>query len=129
MMALAPTAARWDFVVAGALFGAGLTFSLASMANLVVSSVDQGEVGIATGLNTVTRTVGGSFGAAAAATILATHTVGGPARSPTEGAYTATFAVSAGAALLAFAATLLVPTVKRSRAAAEPEPVVEPSAA
>lgn len=117
----------WDFVAAGALFGAGLTFSLASMANLVVSSVDRTEVGIATGLNTVTRTVGGSFGAAAAATILATHTVGGGA-VPTEGAYTATFAVSAGAALLAFAATLLVPTVARARET-DPEPVAEPSAA
>ena len=127
MMALAHTH-PWQFVVAGALFGVGLTFALASMANLVVSSVDQREVGIATGLNTVSRSVGGSFGAAAAATILATHTIaGGVVRR--EAAYTATFALSSGAALLAFAATLLVPTVRRTRAAAEPESVAEPSAA
>jgi len=105
----------WQFVAAGALFGPGLTFSLASMANLVVSSVERTEVGIATGLNTVTRTVGGSFGAAAAATILASHTMAGSV--PREGAYTATFALSAGAALLAFAATMLVPSAAKVRAA------------
>jgi predicted MFS family arabinose efflux permease len=105
-MALAH-ASPWQFVVSGALFGTGLTLSLASMANLVVSSVDQREVGVASGINTVTRTVGGSFGAAVAAAILSTHTL--PGGLPTEGAYTATFAFSGGAALLAFLAAILVP--------------------
>lgn len=106
----------WQFVAAGALCGPGLTLSMASMANLVVTSVRRSEVGIATGLNTVTRTVGGAFGAAAAATILATHTVAA-GTVPREAAYTATFALSAGAALLAFVAAMLVPTVAKVRAA------------
>ena len=127
MMALAHSH-PWQFVVAGALFGVGLTFALASMANLVVSSVDQREVGIATGLNTVSRSVGGSFGACGCCDDPC-YAHGRRRTVPREAAYTVTFALSSGAALLAFAATLLVPTVRRTRAAAEPEQVVEPSAA
>jgi EmrB/QacA subfamily drug resistance transporter len=113
-MALAH-AEPWHFIVFGALFGIGLTLSLASMANLVVSAVDPHEIGVASGINTVTRTVGGSFGAAVAAAILSTHTISGTP-IPTEGAYTATFAFSAGAALLALVATLAVPRPSSARA-------------
>lgn len=107
----------WHFVVSGALFGTGLTLSLASMANLVISSVDQREVGVASGINTVTRTVGGSFGAAIATAILSTHTL--PDGLPTEAAYTAAFGFSAGAALLAFLAAILVPRPATLRRAQE----------
>ena len=87
------------------------------MANLVVSSVDRADVGIATGMNTVTRTVGGSFGAALAATILASHPIAGEV-VPREAAYTATFALSAVGSLLAFVAALFGPTVARTARAA-----------
>ena len=60
------------------------------------------------------RTMGGSFGASIATAILAGSTVSA-ADLPTEGAYTAAFAFSAVAGLLAFGAALLVP-----RAAAAP---------
>ena len=56
------------------------------------------EVGIATGINTVMRTVGGSFGAAVVTAILT------PRRRsplPDRGAYTAAFAFSSGAGVLA----------------------------
>ena len=129
-MALAH-AAPWQFIVFGALFGVGLTLSLASMANLVVSAVDPHEIGVASGINTVTRTVGGSFGAAVSAAILSTHTISGTPL-PTEGAYAATFAFSAGAAVLALVATLAVPRPdsvreRRHRPAAADE-VQEPAA-
>ena len=61
------------------------------MANLIVDAVPQSEVGIATGINTVMRTVGGSFGAAMATAILTASTQ----PLPTEGAYTTAFAFSA----------------------------------
>ena len=85
------------------------------MANLVVSAVDPHEIGVASGINTVTRTVGGSFGAAVAAAILSTHTIA-DSPIPTEGAYAATFAFSAAAALLALVATLAVPRPHSARA-------------
>jgi EmrB/QacA subfamily drug resistance transporter len=107
VMALAPEH-EWEMAASGALLGAGISFALAAMANLIVAAVPQSEVGIATGINTVMRTVGGSFGAAIATAILA----GGTLRAsglPSEGAYTAAFAFSAGAGLLALGAALLVP--------------------
>ena len=78
------------------------------MANLIVAAVPQSDVGIATGINTVTRTVGGAFGAAVATAILVGHTLPGTL-VPTEGAYTAAFMFSAAAGALAVVAALLVP--------------------
>jgi MFS family permease len=99
----------WELVLGGILLGSGITFAFAAMANLIVEAVPQGEVGIATGINTVMRTVGGSFGAAAATAILTASTLE-QLPLPTEGAYTAAFAFSSGAGLLAFAASRLVPS-------------------
>src|SRR3954466_8906761 len=46
----------------GALLGVGIGFSFASMANLVVESVPRNEVGVATGINTIMRSLGGAVG-------------------------------------------------------------------
>jgi MFS family permease len=122
---------EWELMAAGALVGAGISFALGAMANLIVAAVPQSQVGVATGINTVMRTVGGSFGAAVATAILAGHVDAG-SHLPTEGAYTAAFAFSAGAGLLAFAAALMVPRATRTSApagAAAPEPEPERAAA
>jgi EmrB/QacA subfamily drug resistance transporter len=110
-----------EILAAGALLGAGISFAFAAMANLIVAAVPQSDVGIATGINTVMRTVGGSFGAAIATAILAGST--GAGGLPTEGAYTTAFAFSAVAGLLAVGAALLVPRPPAARAA--PAPVTE----
>jgi hypothetical protein len=78
------------------------------MANLIVGAVPQSEVGIATGINTIMRTVGGAFGAAVATAVLTGNTIAGTPL-PTEGAYTAAFVLSAAGGLLALGAALLVP--------------------
>jgi len=109
-----------EILAAGALLGAGISFAFAAMANLIVAAVPQSDVGIATGINTVMRTVGGSFGAAIATAILAGST--GAGGLPTEGAYTAAFAFSAVAGLAAVGAALLVPRPPPARAAADPRP-------
>jgi EmrB/QacA subfamily drug resistance transporter len=108
----------WELVVGGVLLGAGITFAFAAMANLIVAAVAQSEVGIATGINTVMRTVGGSFGAAAATAILAGSEIEELAL-PTESAYTAAFALSSGAGLLALLASRLVPRAAK-RVSLEP---------
>ena len=107
-----------EILAAGALLGAGISFAFAAMANLIVDAVPQSDVGIATGINTVMRTVGGGFGAAIATAILAGST--GAAGLPTEGAYTAAFALSAVAGLAAVGSALLVPRPSAERAGAEP---------
>jgi len=113
----------WQFAVAAAMLGSGISFAFASMANLIVAAVPQSEVGVATGINTIMRTVGGAFGAAVATAILTGHTIGGSSL-PSESAYTAAFVMSAVGGVLAIAAALLVPTraAERARAAAAAAP-------
>jgi EmrB/QacA subfamily drug resistance transporter len=115
----------WEFILSGVLMGFGISFAFASMANLIVASVDPREVGIATGMNTVTRTVGGAFGAALITALLAADTIPGTPGIPTESAYTAAFAVSTIGAALALAAALAIPKVRERSAArvrqAQPE--------
>jgi MFS family permease len=113
----------WEFVLAGILLGTGISFAFASMANLIVDAVEQHEVGIATGINTITRTVGGAFGAAVVTAILTADTIG-TTQIPAEGAYTAAFALSVGVGVLAIVAALLVPSrrVPPTRTAPRGEP-------
>ncbi len=99
----------WEFVVAGVVLGVGICFAFASMANLVVAAAPADQVGIATGINTVMRTVGGAFGSAAAAAVVAAHVLSSTGL-PDEEAYTIAFGSSAVVALLAAGAALLVPT-------------------
>jgi EmrB/QacA subfamily drug resistance transporter len=103
----------WQFVLAGVLMGAGISFAFASMANLIVSSVPPRDVGIATGINTIMRTMGGAFGAALVTALLTAETLPG-SPLPTEGAYTEAFSVSALGALLALGAAIAIPRRRRS---------------
>jgi EmrB/QacA subfamily drug resistance transporter len=113
----------WHLVVSGVLLGVGISLALASLANLIVDAVDQSEVGVATGINTVTRTVGGAFGAAVGVAIVTAETLPG-STLPTEAAYTMAFTVGGAGGLLAVAAALLIP--RRERRA---DPAPEPAAA
>ena len=109
--------------MAAALLGTGVSFSFASMANLIVGAVPQSEVGVATGINTIMRTVGGAFGAAVATAILTGSTIAGSS-IPSESAYTTAFVMSAVGGVCAIAAALLVPrrAAERARTAAAAAP-------
>ena len=91
------TAREWEICVGGALLGVGIGFAFASMANLVVESVPRDEVGVATGINTIMRSLGGALGAQLVATLLTGKTIAGSA-IPAEAAYTDAFIVAAVAA-------------------------------
>jgi MFS family permease len=83
--------AMWQLYVGGIARGVGLGFAYASVANLVVAAVPAGETGVATGINTLIRTVGASLGTQASAVIVAASVVHG---QPTEGGFVVGFAVS-----------------------------------
>lgn len=112
LMALAHSAA-WHLMLGGFLLGAGIAFAFGSMANLVVDAVRQEEVGVATGINTVVRTVGGAFGSAIATTVVAASASGGG--PPTDAGFTTAFVLSAAAALAAVGTALLVPRTTRAQ--------------
>jgi EmrB/QacA subfamily drug resistance transporter len=115
---------EWEICVGGALLGIGIGFSFASMANLVVESVPRNEVGVATGINTIMRSLGGALGAQLVASLLAAKTIAGSA-IPAEAAYTDAFIVAAVAAGLAMLAALAIPHPRRPKA--EPAPVDAPA--
>jgi predicted MFS family arabinose efflux permease len=115
---------EWEICVGGALLGMGIGFSFASMANLVVESVPREEVGVATGINTIMRSLGGALGAQLVATLLTGKTIAG-STIPTEAAYTDAFIVAAVAAALATVAALAIPQTRRP----QPQPVTAPAPA
>jgi EmrB/QacA subfamily drug resistance transporter len=98
----------WHFGLANVLVGVGISFGFASMANLIVALVHPSEVGIATGINTIMRTVGGAFGSAAVTALLTAETIPGTPL-PTETAYVEAFLASTGVALLALVGAFAIP--------------------
>jgi MFS family permease len=112
---------EWEICVGGALTGLGIGFAYASMANLVVESVPPEEVGIATGINTIMRTLGGALGAELVATLLTAKTIAGTP-IPAEAAYTDAFVVAAVASVLAVLAALAIPDTRRPGRRSAPAP-------
>jgi MFS family permease len=111
-----------ELVDAGLFLGAGVAFGFASMANLIVQSVPQSDVGIATGINTIMRTAGGAFGSAAVTAILLGSTSAATGL-PTEGAYTAAFGAAVLVGLLSVLAAWLVPSRLGASGRMSPAPV------
>jgi EmrB/QacA subfamily drug resistance transporter len=80
-----------EIYVAAGLLGIGIGLSFSAMANLIVQNVRQDQTGVATGMNSVTRTLGGAFGGQLAATLLASNL--GAAGLPTSSGFTSAFLV------------------------------------
>ena len=113
--------AKWQIYVAMLLLGCGIGLAFAAMANLIIENVGQAETGVATGMNAVTRTVGGAFGGAAVASILA-RTVPAGGSFPTAHAYVEAFALCAVALLAGVVVGLAIPQ-RRPEAAFAPHAV------
>jgi EmrB/QacA subfamily drug resistance transporter len=116
---------RWEIYLSGALMGVGIGFSFAAMANLIVDAVPQEQVGVATGINSIMRTIGGSLGAQISASIVATHLISG-STLPAESGFTEAFVLSAGVLVLACIAALAIPPRQRPPALAPASAHSEP---
>jgi EmrB/QacA subfamily drug resistance transporter len=96
-----------EIYVAMLALGIGIGFAFASMANLIVEAVSPRQTGVATGMNTIVRTIGGAIGSQVSAGIVtATLALSG---LPSERGFTIAFAASAAALAVAFCVSLLVP--------------------
>ncbi|WP_461002651.1 MFS transporter [Streptomonospora sediminis] len=117
----------WQVAAAGAVFGAGAGAAIASMANLIVSSVPSTHTGAAGGMNANFRSIGGAIGTAITSSIVTAGVL--PGAAPPEDHYGTGFLLLAGLAAAACAAALLVPAPRRAAHAAEPAAAQAPQSA
>ena len=112
----------WEIYVAMLVMGVGIGFAFASMANLIVESVPPEQTGVATGMNTIVRSIGGAIGAQVSAGIVTATRAG--SGLPTERGFMIAFGVAAGALAIGFLVGLRVP----APAAAEADETVAEAA-
>jgi len=99
--------ASWTIYVAMLVMGIGIGFAFASMANLIIESVPPQQTGIATGMNTIVRNIGGAIGSQVSAGIVTALAAAGGV--PTERGFTVAFAVAAAALGVGVLVALRVP--------------------
>jgi MFS family permease len=105
----------YDLLVAAGLLGVGIGLAFAALGNLIVQSVSSHQTGVASGMNTVMRTLGGALGGQLSATFIAAHMAKG---KPAVTGFTLTFLMATGFLVVCLLAGLLVPRVGRVEPAA-----------
>lgn len=95
----------YDIFAFSAIQGMGFGIAYAALGTLAVQHVPMDQSGIASGINSLVRTTGGSIAGAVTAAVLTADTIAGTA-APTRHAYVLCFViVAAGAVLAALVAT------------------------
>jgi MFS family permease len=97
----------YDMLVCSLLLGIGIGLAFAALGNLIVQAVPPNQTGVASGMNTVLRTLGGALGGQIAATFVASSTLRG---LPALTGFTTTFAMAAVFLAGCAAVALLIPS-------------------
>jgi len=100
----------YDLLIAAGLLGIGVGLAFAALGNLIVQAVSPHQTGVASGMNTVMRTLGGALGGQLSATFIAAHTIRG---EPAVTGFTETFLMATGFLLVCLLAGVLVPKAGR----------------
>ena len=100
-------AASWEIYAATLVMGVGIGFAFSSMANLIIEAVPANQTGIATGMNTIVRNIGGAIGSQVSAGIVTA--MASTAGAPTERGFTVAFGVAAAALAVGVLVALRVP--------------------
>lgn len=98
----------WMVLVISVVNGAAFGLAFAAMANLVVESVPRSQTGVASGMNTNIRTVGGALGGAVVASIVTSQVR--PDGFPVESGYTHGFLLLAIVGVVSAVLAALIPT-------------------
>jgi MFS family permease len=98
-------------LISSGLIGIGIGLAFAALGNLIVGAVPPHQTGVASGMNTVMRTLGGALGAQLAATFIAGHTAHG---LPTVTGFTESFVLAAAFLLVGIVAAVGVPRGSRA---------------
>ena len=107
----------YNMLLSSTLLGVGIGLAFAALGNLIVQAVPAQQTGVASGMNTVLRTLGGALGGQIAATFVAANTLHG---LPTLTGFTKTFAMSALVLACCAVAALLIPARRLTATTLEP---------
>lgn len=97
----------YDMVLSSLFLGIGIGLAFAALGNLIVQAVPPHQTGVASGMNTVLRTLGGALGGQIAATFVASSTLRG---LPALTGFTTTFGMAALILACCAAMGLLIPS-------------------
>ena len=97
----------WTIYAWMVFMGLGLAFSFAALGALVIEYSEPGETGVASGMNTIMRTIGAALGSQVAAAIISANTIAAT-EVPAEKGFTLAFTISAVGALVALGPTFLL---------------------
>jgi MFS family permease len=106
----------YELLIAAALLGIGIGLAFAALGNLIVQAVPSHQTGVASGMNTVMRTLGGALGGQISATFIAGHVAHG---LPTVTGFTETFAMATGFLAVCLIAGWIVPRQQAPAVSAE----------
>jgi MFS family permease len=96
----------YELLIAAGLLGVGIGLAFAALGNLIVQAVPSHQTGVASGMNTVMRTLGGALGGQISATFIAGHTAHG---LPTVTGFTETFVMATGFLIVCLLAGAAIP--------------------
>ena len=114
----------YDMLISSALLGVGIGLAFAALGNLIVQAVPASQTGVASGMNTVLRTLGGAIGGQIAATFVAGDVVRG---LPALAGFTRTFAMAALFLACCVVAGVLIPAPQAAALGLQPAPGAEAS--
>lgn len=107
----------WQLIVAMTAYGVGMAINLAATPLLIAGNVAAAEMGVAQGINTIMRTLGGVVGGQAAAAIVGAHVIGATGALAERGFVIAFWASAAAGIAAAGLAALVTPLSSRNRRA------------
>jgi EmrB/QacA subfamily drug resistance transporter len=111
----------YDMLITAGLLGIGIGLAFAALGNLIVQAVPSTQTGVASGMNTVMRTLGGALGGQLSATFIENNMAHG---QPAITGFTQTYVMATVFLVICVLAALLIPV----RPAAAQEPHAEPVA-
>jgi MFS family permease len=93
-------------LISAAVLGIGIGLAFAALGNLIVQAVPPSQTGVASGMNTVMRTLGGALGGQLSATFIVDHMAHG---LPTVTGFVETFVMATAFLVVCVLAGLLIP--------------------
>jgi MFS family permease len=97
----------YDFLVGATVLGIGIGLAFAALGNLIVQAVPSTQTGVASGMNTVMRTLGGALGGQLSATFIVDNQAHG---LPSVTGFTDTFLLATVFLIVCVVASGLVPS-------------------